>query len=230
MSTHWNYTGLRRYECQTVRGHSKLRKLEDARCTHISFSVPSVTVGISNAAILSVPSVPIKAFVRLFICMCKSPTPCIVASEHHGNFLTSSGVGNWSNMLLRHVVVALVIMLTRATMAAAKQAKNVLGGPLSQYGLDPVTGYFRDGYCRTDQSDQGRHVVAAIVTSEFLKFTKSRGNDSMTPYPPQFPGLKPGDRWCLCALRWKEAYDAGVAPPVVLEATNEAALRYVTID
>lgn len=108
-------------------------------------------------------------------------------------------------------------------------ARNVLGRALKQCGTNPVTGYFRDGYCRTDASDQGVHVVAAVVDEAFLNFTRSRGNDLSTPRGG-FPGLKPGDRWCLCALRWREAYDAGVAPRVDLEATNEAALRYVSLE
>ena len=84
-----------------------------------------------------------------------------------------------------------------------------------------MTGYFRDGFCRTDATDRGTHVVCARMTKEFLTFSKSKGNDLSTPMPIyQFPGLKPGDQWCLCALRWKEAMLAGVAPQVVLEATN----------
>jgi uncharacterized protein (DUF2237 family) len=109
--------------------------------------------------------------------------------------------------------------------------KNVIGGEVGLHGNSPATGFFRDGYCRTDETDRGSHVVAAIVTQEFLDFTKSRGNDLQTPNPMMdFPGLKPGDRWCLCALRWVEAYRAGVAPPVVLNATHEKALQYISIE
>lgn len=99
-----------------------------------------------------------------------------------------------------------------------------------------MTGYYRDGLCRTDASDQGRHVICAIVTEAFLKFSRSRGNDLITPRPEyQFPGLKPGDRWCLCALRWREAYEASqlgrrVVPPVLLACTHQRALDYVTLD
>jgi uncharacterized protein (DUF2237 family) len=127
--------------------------------------------------------------------------------------------------------LSLLLLLT-STMAtaASRAARNVLGGPLRACSFDPLTGYFRDGYCRTDLSDRGVHVVAAIVTDSFLSFTASRGNDLRTPHPPSFPGLKHGDRWCLCALRWREAYEAGVAPPVDLEASNEAALRYVSLE
>ncbi|MBU6362493.1 MAG: DUF2237 family protein [Chloroflexi bacterium] len=109
--------------------------------------------------------------------------------------------------------------------------KNVLGAELALHCLSPKTGFYRDGYCRTGEADTGRHVVAAIVTQEFLEFTKSRGNDLQTPRPMvDFPGLKAGDRWCLCALRWREAHEAGVAPPIVLEATHEKALKYIPLE
>lgn len=112
-----------------------------------------------------------------------------------------------------------------------RNISNVLGTPLQPCSFAPLTGYFRDGYCRMESIDRGRHVIAAQVTKEFLEFSKTRGNDLMTPRPEyNFPGLKPGDRWCLCALRWKEAYEAGVAPPVDLEATDTGALLYVNID
>jgi len=94
-----------------------------------------------------------------------------------------------------------------------------------------MTGFFRDGYCRTGPGDFGVHVVCAQMTEEFLQFSKSVGNDLITPRPEyNFPGLKPGDRWCLCAARWKEAFDAGVAPPVILEATQISALEFVTLE
>ena len=109
--------------------------------------------------------------------------------------------------------------------------KNVLGEKLVLHCNKPKTGFYRDGYCRTGEADTGSHVVAAIVTHEFLEFTKSLGNDLQTPSPMyNFLGLKAGDRWCLCALRWKEAYDAGVAPPVVLEATHEKTLKYIPLE
>ena len=108
---------------------------------------------------------------------------------------------------------------------------NIFGEPLISCCNDPLTGYFRDGYCKTDASDRGSHTVCAVMTDEFLTFSRSRGNDLITPRPEfQFPGLKPGDKWCLCALRWKEAFEAGVAPLVVLEATNEKTLEYVNIN
>ena len=109
--------------------------------------------------------------------------------------------------------------------------KNIFGEPLKSCCHNPITGYYRDGYCRTDKSDLGRHVVCAIVTKEFLNFSKERGNDLLTPQKQYFfPGLKEGDRWCLCVLRWKEAFDANCAPTVDLEATNEIALKYVKIE
>lgn len=110
-------------------------------------------------------------------------------------------------------------------------AHNVLGTPLVPCSYDPLTGFFRDGCCKTDAHDHGSHVVCARVTQEFLVYSLQRGNDLMTPQPEfRFVGLKPGDRWCLCANRWKEALAAGVAPPVVLECTHEKALEFVSID
>jgi uncharacterized protein (DUF2237 family) len=116
-------------------------------------------------------------------------------------------------------------------MPTNPEPRNVLGSSLGCCCTGPMTGFYRDGFCRTNAQDQGRHVICAIMTEPFLRFTRSRGNDLTTPYPEfQFPGLKPGDRWCLCALRWLEAYEAGMAPPVLLACTHERALQYVTID
>lgn len=110
------------------------------------------------------------------------------------------------------------------------QQKNVFGEPLETCSEDPVTGFYRTGACMTGPGDTGSHVVCARVTAEFLAFTAARGNDLSTPNPAfEFPGLKPGDQWCLCALRWKEALEAGVAPRVVLASTHEAALKYVSM-
>ncbi|MGD1859798.1 MAG: DUF2237 family protein [Leptolyngbyaceae cyanobacterium] len=110
-------------------------------------------------------------------------------------------------------------------------AKNILGGALESCSTNPMTGFYRDGCCHTGAGDVGVHVVCAQLTEEFLSYTKAQGNDLSTPQPMyNFPGLKPGDRWCLCASRWKEAYDDGVAPPVVLAATHEAALKVVTLE
>ena len=108
--------------------------------------------------------------------------------------------------------------------------KNVLGTELLPCSYDPLTGYFRDGCCNTDASDMGSHLVCVRVTKEFLAFSSARGNDLVTPQPRyRFAGLKPGDRWCLCANRWREALEAGFAPPVVLEATHLKALEFVTM-
>jgi uncharacterized protein (DUF2237 family) len=109
--------------------------------------------------------------------------------------------------------------------------KNVFGGKLETCCTSPMTGFYRDGCCRTGPQDLGLHVICAEVTEEFLQFSKARGNDLSTPNPEyDFPGLKSGDRWCLCALRWKEALDAGVATPVILAATHELALEVVSLE
>jgi uncharacterized protein len=109
--------------------------------------------------------------------------------------------------------------------------RNVYGQPLLPCSFEPRTGFFRDGCCKTDQHDHGRHVVCALMTQEFLSFSKSRGNDLTTAMPQyDFPGLKPGDRWCLCAMRWKEALDAQVAPKVFLESTHIKALDYIALE
>ena len=110
-------------------------------------------------------------------------------------------------------------------------AKNVLGGELIACSLDPVTGFFRNGCCETGPHDLGLHTVCAVMTAEFLSYSKMVGNDLSTPMPEYgFAGLKPGDRWCLCVTRWKEALDAGVAPPVCLSACHESALEWVDLD
>ena len=109
-------------------------------------------------------------------------------------------------------------------------AHNVLGGELELCSLDPLTGWWRDGCCNTDQNDYGVHTVCVVVTDEFLEFSKSVGNDLSTPMPAhRFPGLKAGDRWCLCAARWVEAKRAGVAPDVVLEATHARTLEWADL-
>jgi uncharacterized protein (DUF2237 family) len=110
------------------------------------------------------------------------------------------------------------------------QALNVLGSALVPCSYDPLTGFYRDGCCKTDEHDAGSHVVCAKVTQEFLDLSITVGNDLSTPRPQyRFVGLKAGDRWCLCARRWQEAFQAGVAPPVVLESTHERALDFVTL-
>ncbi len=110
------------------------------------------------------------------------------------------------------------------------QALNVLGSALVPCSYDPLTGFYRDGCCKTDEHDAGSHVICAKVTQEFLDFSVAVGNDLSTPRPEyRFSGLKAGDRWCLCARRWQQAHEAGVAPPVVLESTHARALDFVTL-
>ena len=111
------------------------------------------------------------------------------------------------------------------------ESLNVLGGELRACSFDPLTGYWRDGACRDAPDDTGTHVICARMTAEFLAFSSARGNDLVTPVPEmRFRGLKPGDRWCLCALRWLEALEADAAPPVVLEATHERVLDLVPLE
>ncbi|MFC7028367.1 DUF2237 family protein [Halomicroarcula sp. GCM10025324] len=108
---------------------------------------------------------------------------------------------------------------------------NVLGGELAACSTDPMTGFMRDGYCYPVARDPGRHEICAVLTDEFLQFSKAQGNDLVTPRPElNFPGLDPGDAWCLCVPRWVEAHEAGVAPPVVLEATSEDVLDDVPLE
>jgi len=116
-------------------------------------------------------------------------------------------------------------------MPDSAPARNVMGTVLQSCSTDPMTGFYRDGSCHTGPEDRGTHTVCAVMTDAFLSFTRSRGNDLSTPRPEyNFPGLEAGDRWCLCASRWKEAADADVAPPVVLEATHEKTLEIVAKD
>ncbi len=117
------------------------------------------------------------------------------------------------------------------TSGGGRSQLNVLGEPLQTCSVDPMTGWLRSGCCETDAHDRGSHTVCAIMTREFLEFSKARGNDLSTPRPEfEFPGLKPGDRWCLCASRWIEAYDSGAAPRVVLAATNRLATRIAPLE
>lgn len=112
-----------------------------------------------------------------------------------------------------------------------RTAKNVLGDDLETCSTDPMTGFYRDGCCNTGGEDAGLHLVCTEVTAEFLQFSKRRGNDLSTPMPMyQFPGLQPGDRWCLCVQRWKEALNAGMAPQVILESTHISALEFVDLE
>lgn len=111
------------------------------------------------------------------------------------------------------------------------EAWNVLGTELEECGVQPITGFFRDGSCNTSQQDVGSHTVCVVMTRAFLEFSKAEGNDLMTPQTDYgFPGLKPGDRWCLCAARWQQAFKAGAAPRVVVRATHQACLQVVSLD
>ncbi|MFT6334354.1 MAG: hypothetical protein ACI86M_000148 [Saprospiraceae bacterium] len=128
------------------------------------------------------------------------------------------------------IMIALSILLTVANGPEPK-AKNVLGTELQPCCIDPLTGYYRDGFCNTGVSDYGVHTVCAIMTEEFLAYTSSCGNDLSTPKPAYgFPGLKPGDGWCLCVSRWKESMEKGMAPPVILEGCHEKSLTVVSFD
>ncbi|MEJ7624528.1 MAG: DUF2237 domain-containing protein [Pyrinomonadaceae bacterium] len=109
--------------------------------------------------------------------------------------------------------------------------KNVLGGELENCCTDPMTGFYRDGYCRTGADDSGRHTVCIEATTEFLEYSKSAGNDLSTPMPQYaFPGVKDGDKWCLCVTRWQQAFEDGMAPRVVLESTHESALQICRLE
>ena len=135
-------------------------------------------------------------------------------------------------MIIRFLVFILIFALSYNQLLAQnnkmKNDKNIFNEDLKICSKNPLTGFYRDGYCSTGPDDRGSHTVAAIMTEEFLNFSKSKGNDLITPRPEyNFPGLKPGDSWCLCALRWKEAEQAGFAPQVVLEATNIKALKFI---
>lgn len=120
------------------------------------------------------------------------------------------------------------MIATNPNPAEPPEQRNVLGTTLEPCSTDPMTGFYRDGCCATGPEDQGSHTVCAVVTEAFLAFSKSRGNDLTTPRPEWgFPGLKPGDQWCLCAARWREAHEADCAPKVRLKATHERALDII---
>lgn len=109
--------------------------------------------------------------------------------------------------------------------------RNVLGEPLLICGCEPMTGWFRDGFCRTDPSDHGRHSVCCVMNEAFLSYSRAQGNDLSTPMPAfRFPGLKPGDHWCVCASRWLQAYEDGMAPPVLLEACEASSLEVIPLE
>ena len=130
---------------------------------------------------------------------------------------------------MRTLACALIIAALSATAMSAQ--RNVFGEALKPCSVAPMTGFYRTGSCETGDMDSGTHVMCARVTEAFLAYSRSRGNDLITPRPEySFPGLKAGDRWCLCALRWLEAEEAGVAPPLVLESTHERALEFVSLE
>lgn len=145
---------------------------------------------------------------------------------------------SWRNSLFLALLLmgagagyAYITQTTNVMTATSSTARNVLGEPLANCCTDPMTGFFRDGFCHTGWQDRGTHVVCAVMTREFLEYTLAQGNDLCTARPEySFPGLAPGDKWCLCVSRWKEAMLAGVAPPVELAATHEKALSVVTLE
>lgn len=139
------------------------------------------------------------------------------------------------NILPYFIGIGILYLLYRTTinenMQGGSSDTNILGTPLVPCcATGKVTGFYRDGNCVTGPSDTGKHIVCAIVDDNFLQFTKSMGNDLITPRPGMFPGLVAGDKWCLCVLRWLEAYNAGKAPKIVPESTNSVALNYTTLD
>ena len=137
-----------------------------------------------------------------------------------------------AEVMFQVVLINLFLLAVISEASVLNQVtKNILGEPLKIFSVKPMTGFYRDGYCRTGEEDSGTHVVAAIVDQKFLDYTKSKGNDLQTPNLAfGFVGLKPGDRWCLCATRWKQAHEAGFAPAVDLEATHEKALEYISLE
>jgi uncharacterized protein len=129
------------------------------------------------------------------------------------------------------IIVYLLFSKSNENMQGGSSDTNILGTPLVPCcATGKVTGFYRDGNCVTGPTDTGKHIVCAIVDDNFLQFTKSMGNDLITPRPGMFPGLVAGDKWCLCVLRWLEAYNAGKAPKIVPESTNSVALNYTTLD
>ena len=161
-------------------------------------------------------------------------------SDVHGNAEPPTGVYRSWKTTARHGRIASILAGSRRGATGNRQvmkeqdkpkttpARNLLGEPLQLCGEDPMTGFYRDGCCNTGPEDRGSHTVCVEVSEEFLVFTASRGNDLATPRPEfGFPGLKPGDRWCLCAARWLEAHEAGKAPRVHVVSTHEAALQVV---
>jgi uncharacterized protein len=151
----------------------------------------------------------------------------------HSTFAYLCGNQHWRGLRIAFGDVMLCLSSRGAKMEheGRKTGRNVFNEPLVPCSFDPLTGYFRDGCCRTSEEDTGTHVVCAIMSADFLAFSYARGNDLSTPRPEWgFAGLKPGDQWCLCALRWKEAWQAGMAPCVVLESTNGRVLDIIALE
>jgi len=131
---------------------------------------------------------------------------------------------------MQDVSARMRLQVTFVEVVMPVQDRNVLGGELAACSMSPRTGFYRDGCCNTGAEDHGLHIVCAQVTREFLLFARQQGNDLISPAPAfGFPGLKPGDRWCVCAATWRQAYEAGVAPPVVLAATHEETLAVIPL-
>jgi len=135
-------------------------------------------------------------------------------------------------LLLVFLILVFFVLVLYLHKERFSGARNILGTPLVPCCVTPgkVTGFFRDGMCSTGYDDTGTHVVCAVVDDDFLQFTKSKGNDLITPRQPGFPGLVRGDKWCVCALRWREAFENGKAPKIIPESTNEIALKYISKD
>jgi hypothetical protein len=141
----------------------------------------------------------------------------------------NESVGDWKQALANDRIHELIYQIPE--FASLLPSFNVLGGELQTCSADPPTGWFRDGCCNTDRNDRGLHTVCCLVSQEFLEFARSHGNDLITPMSEHgFPGLSPGDRWCVCAQTWKDAADEGVACPVILSATHEETLQIVQLD
>ena len=139
---------------------------------------------------------------------------------------------NYVFVFLLCIVLIVTYRLYNENFESSLNKNNILGSNLQVCCNDPgkVTGYYRDGICSTGPTDEGTHVVCAIMDDEFLQYTKSQGNDLITPHPPSFPGLVAGDKWCVCILRWIQAYNAGKAPKLIPESTNEIASTYISKD
>jgi uncharacterized protein (DUF2237 family) len=169
----------------------------------------------------------IHFFVRVL--STRATADCDVNKAARGMLALTARKRAASHLLLIACLSSRLAMST--SLPAPSLERNVLGQPLVPCSESPKTGFYRTGICSTGPDDHGTHVVCATMTKAFLDFTVSRGNDLVTPRPEyRFPGLKPGDRWCLCAGRWREALRAGVAPPVRLECTHEKALEFVKLD